>query len=264
MRSRPFSSLIALFLVVSAATGCAANDNASSADPAADVSDLTALSKSDVRIDRTKLTADRVGRVSLYFPRMTAQGYGFRFDGAAGDDVKIEVKANAAGRWSIVKDVGSKYVTVTSSSANAKETKTLAVKLTTTGRFVVLYQPTAAAKQSTKLCPISARFMGGPANVDAAWLRDMKDEYEQNGTEDMSAIDGSDLPAAAKRDFDKLSRDWGDDYPPVAYEWSFRGRKVYVVEESNDGGMSIDFYDANGGSLAGGSAGESTEFRWGN
>ncbi|MBF0501578.1 MAG: hypothetical protein HQM09_15675 [Candidatus Riflebacteria bacterium] len=122
--------------------------------------------------------------------------------------------------------------------------------------------PAVPAILNPHLCVVQAKKAPKATNAsaDAAWVKKIKQYYEDNGAEGLT--ENAQLPAAAKADFDKLNKEWGPDYPPEAMELAIDGKTAYFVEDDNDGGIYVDIFDASGKLIAAGSCGESSDFRW--
>jgi len=102
-----------------------------------------------------------------------------------------------------------------------------------------------------------------------AWIKAVKKEYErltENGLGGIAELPGakmSELPDAAKKQLKQDNHNYGPDYPSSAYKMEVQGKTVFIIQNENDGGMFVNIFDENGKNIAGGSAGESTPFYWG-
>jgi len=102
--------------------------------------------------------------------------------------------------------------------------------------------------------------------VDPAWFAAARKAYEDlseaNEVENLPGADPTELPKDARAAYDQYEREWGPDYPPVAYRMDVQGKDVFVIEESNDGGMFVDLYATDGTMIASGGCSESGTFHW--
>jgi hypothetical protein len=78
----------------------------------------------------------------------------------------------------------------------------------------------------------------------------------------LPAIPRSALPANAQKAFDELNEGWGPDFTPVTSKIAVDGQTAFLVQDFNDGGMSVDVFDAQGTRVAQGGAGEGEDLGW--
>lgn len=239
------------------ACGLAAGNHSATGDD-----DLTKINASDVKLESSFSWGDtRTGLVSSDDKKYWAVS----FDGAKGNHVQASVWSSIKGTAYVLKKVGTSYAQVRQTAFGGHDDAKLDVTLTTDGQFFIAFVA-SFPKTGSKIESVRVSLGGKPTSSDAAWLKALKEQYEQDSSTSQDGegtrIDESKLPAAAKRLWNEWNKEYGDDYAPSASLWEFQGKKVYVVEDDNDGGMMIAFFDEQGNELASGSAGESTEFTW--
>ena len=107
--------------------------------------------------------------------------------------------------------------------------------------------------------------------IDASTLKKIEAAVEEssNNNDNFSslggtALDKSDLQGQALKDYKKLMKDFGSDYPAEASEVVIAGRHLIMIVEMNDGGGEVDLYKMDGSALASLSGGESDEWTWSN
>jgi hypothetical protein len=261
---RPVLVILAALAFTTACTSSTSDDGSATGDDA----NLTELSSADVKVEG-KAVDFGASRKYLASPKDKAHIHAVPFAGNVGDTVQAESHSSWAGTLYVLKQVGASYAVVGSEKVAAKKAGSLSVSLRTAGSFFVAFDATApktAAKTaSTTVTLTLGGAAGGAASppADSSFVGKLKSTYEEgNADQDFVAIDENKLPAAALKDWKSLNKTWGPDYPPTASTWKFQGKTVYVVENDNDGGMSVNFYDDTGKLLAGGSAGESEDFTW--
>ena len=261
-----FRSVLVVTLALAAcaaAPACASHtdDSAVTGDDA----NLTQLAASDVKVEGSPIAAGKSRKVSATV-KDKVRIHAIPFAGNAGDAVTAESHSTWSGTLYVLKQVGTHFAVVSSVKATAKKPGDLSVTLKTGGDFFIGFEatpPQGAAKSASATVTLK---LGGtaapPAVINGSFVSKLKSEYEANSNDAFTEINEDDLPASAKKDWAKLNKEWGPDYPPLAYSWDLEGQTIYAVENDNDGGMSIDFYDSTGKWIAGGGAGESSEFTW--
>jgi hypothetical protein len=239
---------------------------AASADDAAvtgDDANLTQLASSDVKVEGKPVDFGTSRKFSATV-KDKVRIHAVPFAGNAGDAVTAESHSTWGGTLYVLKKVSTHYVAVTSVKTTARKRGDLSVTLKTGGDFFLGFEATAP-KTATKSASATVTLkLGGTAApiADSSFLGKLKTTYENDANDPFVEINEGDLPAGAKKDWNKYNKDWGGDYPPVAYSWQLEGKTLYVVEEDTDGGMFIDFFDSSGKQITGGSASESGPFIW--
>jgi hypothetical protein len=239
---------------------------ASSSDDAAvtgDDANLTQLAASDVKVEGKPIDLGASRKFSATV-KDKVRLHAVPFAGNAGDAITAESHSTWGGTLYVLKKVGTHFVAIMSVKTAARKPGDLAVTLKTAGDFFLAFEATAP-KTATKSASTTVTLkLGGTAApvVDSSFIGKLKTTYENDSNDAFDEINEGDLPAGAKKVWNKYNKDWGGDYPPVAYSWKLEGKTVYVVEEDTDGGMSIDFFDSTGKPITSGSASESGPFIW--
>lgn len=249
---------VAVVLAVVLSTACGEGG----ASQTGDDQNLTEVASKDLKLEK--------GTMGFGDSRRTSVSKGdkilaYPFDGTAGDVINAEVFATTAGTGYLLKEIGAGHYALLASQTQGKTGAVkLDITLRTSGRFYIGFKPNFPVKAAkSQWATAIYRLAGQPQDSGSAWLQDLKSAFEEgNANDEFIDISESKLPPAALKAWNKANKDWGPDYPPAACTWAFKGKKVYVVKEENDGGMFISFYDASGKRIAGGSAGESSEFTW--
>jgi len=125
-----------------------------------------------------------------------------------------------------------------------------------------LFQAAASDTAAQIQMSVSTTRREGNDAVDPAWVAKVKEYYEENGEDDLTPIKREDLPAKAKKAFDRFNKEWGPDYPPNAYTYLIDGKAAFFVQENTDGGWFVEVFDDAGHKLCSGSCSESGEFDW--
>ncbi len=255
---RSFAILIAA-LALTPACSSSGSDDAVTGDDA----NLTQLGASDVKLEG-KAVDFGASRKFAVTPKDKARIHAVPFAGNAGDTIKGESHSTWGGTFYVLKKVNSGYVVVANSKVLPKQTGKVDVVLRTAGEFSIGFEAKApVSARKTASTTVTLKLVGTAAPVtDTSLIGKLKAAYDEDGDQNLSEINIADIPGTtAKADFKQLTKDWAD-YPPAAYSWDLDGKTIYAIEESNDGGMSIDFYDDKGKPLVGGSASESGDFIW--
>lgn len=261
-----FRSTLSLVTALTALAALASTPACSShADDAAvtgDDANLTQLAASDVKVEGKPVDLGTSRKFSATV-KDKVRIHAVPFAGNAGDAITAESHSTWGGTLYVLKKVSTHYAVVMSVKASAKKPGDVAVTLETGGDFFLGFEATPPASAAKSASATVTLKLGGTAApvADASFLGKLKSTYEESSNDAFDEIDQSDLPATPKKAWAKLNKDWAD-YPPAAYTWTLEGKKVYVVEEDNDGGMSIEFYDSTGKWIAAGSASESGSFIW--
>lgn len=227
-----------------------------------DDANLTQLAASDVKVEGKPVELGTSHKYSATI-KDKVRIHAVPFAGNAGDAITAESHSTWGGTLYVLKQVGNHYAVVSSTKADPKKAADITITLKTGGDFFIGFEATAPKSAPKSASATVTLKLGGVTKVaDASFIGKLKSTYESDSNDSFDQINEADLPAAALKDWKSLNKTWGPDYPPVAYTWTLEGKKLYVVENDNDGGMSISFYDSTGKWTAGGSAGESTDFTW--
>ena len=261
---KPFGSILVTVLALALAAGVPAC--ASSAEDAAvtgDDANLTQLAAADVKVEGSPVDLGSSRKVSSTV-KDKVRIHAIPFAGNAGDAITAESHSAWGGTLDVLKKVSTHFAVVSSVKATAKKPGNITVTLKTGGDFFLGFEatpPQGSAKSASTTVTLKLGGTAAPATADSSFLGKLKSTYESDSNDAFVEIDENALPAAAKKEWNKQNKDWAD-YPPAAYTWTFEGKTVYVVEEDNDGGMTISFYDSTGKWIAGGGASESGPFDW--
>lgn len=255
-----------LFVVTALAALAFTPACASSSDDAAvtgDDANLTQLAASDVKVEGQPVDLGTSRKFSATV-KEKVRIHAVPFAGNAGDAITAESHSTWGGTLYVLKKVSTHYAVVMSVHAGAKKAGKLSVTLKTGGDFLLGFEATAPQSATKSASTTVTLKLGGTAAPvgDSSFIGKLKTTYENDANDAFDQISEDDLPAAAKKEWTKYNKEWGADYPPVAYTWKLEGKSVYVVEEDTDGGMFISFYDSTGKELTGGSASESGPFIW--
>jgi hypothetical protein len=262
---RHFFAALSLLALAAALAGCSGHDSSDS-DPVEE-----GALRTSQRIERRAVkVAGAIESGTDQDIDITSKLTAVTFNGNKDDVVKIAAHLStrsktAKAKLFLLKDVGDSYVTVRDASLTARRGANAEAKLTTSGKFVIAVQIDGSSPATAK---VNVKLSGVPANRDDSFVAAAKASYEESNDNNDSApgegVDVDALPAAAKRLYKEWDHDWGPDYAPQATVIEIQGKKVYVISDSNDGGMMVSLFDASGEEIASGGAGESSPFEWSN
>lgn len=263
---------LASFLAASLAlAGCAHSDVPAGSSSAQDVTGAPSSEVGNVTVESATL---QWGHSAIYGgdQKSVTGVHAFLFAGEAGDAVTAKSSSDTPGTVYILEQTDKAFTVVAKSDVATGSTQgSVSAKLAASGSYAIAYEAKPAPEDPNAFFPasysVSLTLAGTPSSaanklvvaVRDAW--DASTDYAET-EKAFTPVAATKLPAAARAQFDEWNKGMAPDFPSVASTWAIGGSTVYVIENDNDGGMLIAFYDSAGGLIGSGGASEGEDFAW--